>query len=117
MAFGGGIRVLWTLSLVCFYFTGNLFEEGRKGETLAEDTFIRNFLHGTLHNLIATEIIIKRRHNMIFITGLIVPKLSAIKFHFMVGYTEEILSCLLKCPVKLEFDFVFHSSMVIFKKI
>ena len=100
-----------------FYISANLYEEGRKGETLIEDTFIRKFMTGTWHGLFMSEIIIKRRHNMIIICGLIVPAIHVSKIYFLIGYTEEILSCLLKCPVKLEFQTVHSRNDVVFKYI
>ena len=43
------------------------------------------------------------------------PKnLSASKIYFLIGYTEELLSMWLKCPVKLELQFVPDYKDVIF---
>lgn len=98
---------------VCF--PGNLNEEERKGETLVEDTFIRQFMVGTWPGLFVSEIIIKRRHNTVVIAGLICPKITAPRLYFLVGFTEELLSSLLKCPVKVEFQTVHTEKDAVFK--
>jgi small subunit ribosomal protein S24 len=46
--------------------------------------------------------------NMIYIGALVLRSLAIQprKIYFLVGYTEELLSCLLSCPVKLEIQTV-----------
>ncbi|KAK6187130.1 hypothetical protein SNE40_005221 [Patella caerulea] len=103
--------------------TSNLKDEGKTGETTIDDMFIRRFVKGTFHYLLASEVIIKRRHNMIIICGLLFgsyqqrmshdPK----KYYFLIGYSEELLSHFLKCPVKMEFSVVTDKNDMVFKKI
>ena len=71
-----------------------------------EDMFIRKFLKGTWSGLFLSEIIIKRQHNTIRIAALIRPMMVVRKIYFLIGYSEEMLSQWLKCPVKLELQVV-----------
>jgi small subunit ribosomal protein S24 len=66
------------------------------------DMFIRKFIYGTWHNMFASEVIIKRRHNIIYIAGIVQQTVPARKMYFLIGYTEEFLGFFLKCPVKME---------------
>lgn len=95
--------------------TSNLLDGLRKAECAAEDFFIRKFMAGTWHKLFLSEIIIKRRGNVIFIGGIVLQALMPRKMYFLVGYTEEILSYILKCPVKLELQTVAEAKDVVFK--
>ncbi|XP_076328026.1 mitochondrial ribosomal protein S24 isoform X2 [Tachypleus tridentatus] len=97
--------------------TSNLLDGLRSSETAIEDMFIRKFMSGTWHKLFLSEVIIKRRHNMIFIGGIVLQAIHARKMYFLLGYTEEILSYILKCPVKLELQTVSDRKDVIFKYI
>ncbi|XP_060559398.1 small ribosomal subunit protein uS3m-like isoform X2 [Ruditapes philippinarum] len=101
--------------------TSNLIGEGRKSETTIEDAFIRRFMDGTWPQKLASDVIIKRRHNMIYVVAYIKRRLlddkDLQKVYFLVGYTEELLSCLLKCQVKLELPAVRQPSDMIFKRI
>ncbi|CAG7721205.1 unnamed protein product [Allacma fusca] len=87
--------------------TSNIPEFGlRKGQTLTEDVFIRRFLTCTWHNLFVSEILIKRQANLIRIAGIIQQSIPARKMYFLLGYSEEILSHWIQCPVKLELQTV-----------
>lgn len=98
------------------FLLGNLDGEDKyKAETTWEDFFIRKFISGTWHNLFVSEVIIKRRHNLIIVTGLVVQSVAARKMYFLQGYTEELLSNLLKRPVKLEIQTVSRKKDVYFK--
>nr|ACI90373.1 hypothetical protein [Philodina roseola] len=94
--------------------TSNLRDGKRKSETVTDDLFIRQFLYGTWHNLFASEVIIKRRHNMIILSGLVTRTIHPRQMYFLIGYTEEILSALLKSPVKMEIQSVENKDDVIF---
>ncbi|XP_065574220.1 small ribosomal subunit protein uS3m-like [Artemia franciscana] len=94
--------------------TCNLWEGLRSAETAVEDMFIRKFMSGTWHNLFASEIIIKRQHNMIRIGGIITRDLPPRKYYFLIGYTEELLSYWLQCPVKLELQTVESKLSVVY---
>lgn len=97
---------------------------GEKGGTLLshklfiEDMFIRKFLRGTWTEMILSEIIVKRQHNMVRIAALLSKrKLHTRQIYFLIGYTEEMLSLWLKCPVKLELQFLDNPKDVIYKYI
>ncbi|XP_073506983.1 small ribosomal subunit protein uS3m [Phyllobates terribilis] len=86
--------------------TSNLDGEEGAGERTIEDVYIRKFMYGTFHGCLANEVVIKRRANLIVICAILIRKLPAQKFYFLTGYTEELLSYLYKCPVKLELQTV-----------
>nr|ACO11286.1 28S ribosomal protein S24, mitochondrial precursor [Caligus rogercresseyi] len=69
---------------------------------IVEDMFIRKFMNGTWPDTFMSEVIIKRTHNLIRIAGIANRFIPAKKMYFLIGYTEEMLSLWLKCPVKLE---------------
>ena len=82
-----------------------------------EDLFIRKFMHGTWPEAFCSEVIIKRQHNLIRIAGIIDQNIPAKKVYFLIGYTEELLSAWLKCPVRLELQTVADKEEVVFKYI
>ena len=82
-----------------------------------EDMFIRKFLKGTWTQLFLSEIIIKRQHNTIRVAALMKKGLQQQKVYFLIGYSEEMLSQWLKCPVKLELQVVANPKDVIYKYI
>lgn len=79
--------------------------------------FIRKFMYGTWANLFASEIIIKRRLNMVVIAGIIKGNILPRKIYFLTGYTEELLSYLIKRPVKVEIQTLQRPDDMIFKYI
>lgn len=87
----------------------------RTSQTLTEDLFIRKFLTGTWHGLFVSEILIKRQANVIRIAGIVLRAVPARKMYFLIGYTEELLSSWLQCPVKLELQTVEDKKDVVFK--
>ncbi|GAB6019213.1 hypothetical protein CHUAL_000825 [Chamberlinius hualienensis] len=97
--------------------TSNLLDGNRTAETTQEDMFIRKFMYGTWPGLFVSEVIIKRRHNLIVIAGIIQRSILPRKIYFLTGYTEELLANLLKCPVRIEIQSVDHKKDVIFKYI
>ncbi|XP_033215155.1 28S ribosomal protein S24, mitochondrial [Belonocnema kinseyi] len=96
--------------------TSNIIDGNRSSETAIEDMFIRRFMAGTWHSLFLSEIIVKRQHNLIRIAGIIRLSINPRKMYFLVGYTEELLSYWLQCPVKLELQ-TSKKTDVIFKYI
>ena len=86
---------------------------------LIEDMFIRKFMQGTFPQTIMSEVMIKRQHNLIRVACLIsrTSGLTQKKIYFLLGYSEELMSCFLKCPVKLELQSIESDSDVIFKYI
>ncbi|CAG9853809.1 unnamed protein product [Phyllotreta striolata] len=97
--------------------TSNLDGGVRSAETAVEDMFIRKFVTGTWHNLFASEVIIKRQHNIIRIAGIITRGLSPRKMYFLIGYTEELLGFWLQCPVKMELQTIADRKDIVFKYI
>jgi len=87
---------------------------------LFEDMFVRKFLHGTWPEMISSEVIIKRQHNLVRIAfAMVLPtfRVKTSNVYFLIGYTEEILSYWLKCPVKLEIQMLADKSELIYKYI
>ncbi|XP_075234558.1 mitochondrial ribosomal protein S24 [Lycorma delicatula] len=97
--------------------TSNLVGGLRASETAIEDEFMRRFMKGTWHDLFVSEIIIKRQHNIIRVAGIVRRGISPQKMYFLLGYTEEILSYWLQCPVKLELQTVEDKKGTVFKYI
>jgi len=97
--------------------TSSLIGFERTSDVTIEDFFIRKFIFGTWHRLFLSEVIIKRRANLIVISGIIIQSLPARKVYFLIGYTEEILSYILKCPVKIELQSTNDKKALIFKYI
>jgi len=97
--------------------TSNVLDGKRQAENSFEDFTIRKFLYGTFHGILASEIIIKRRFNQVEIAFLIkltrgfVPQ----KVYFLVGYAEELLSCLFKCVVKIEPQTISNKRDIVFR--
>lgn len=81
---------------------GNLAGEEGAAERALEDAFLRRFLYGTFPGLLADEVVLKRRANLLVLCVLLTQKLAPSKFYFLVGYTETLLSHFYKCPVRLE---------------
>ncbi|GFO38883.1 28S ribosomal protein s24, mitochondrial [Plakobranchus ocellatus] len=98
--------------------TTNLHEEKRAGETTFEDFLVRRFLIGTWHRSLASEVVIKRRHNMVILSFLVsMERLLPRQVYFLQGYTERLLSGWLKMPVKVELQTVASQRDMVFKKI
>lgn len=89
----------------------------RAPEITTDDMFIRKFMYGTWHGIFVSEVIIKRRHNIIIVAGIIQQSVVPRKLYFLIGYTEELLSNFLKCPVKVEVQSVADKKDVVFKYI
>lgn len=92
-----GVRKSWNS-----FNTSALKDGTRKAESAQEDIVIRKFIYGTWPQMLLSEILIKRRANQIIIAFIFLKSINPTKAHFLIGYSEEILSCVLKCPVKLE---------------
>lgn len=78
----------------------------RTAETVMDDVFIRRFITGTFPRMTVSDIVVKRRHNIIYIGFVLDHRTPPRKIYFLTGYTEELLSYVLKCPVKLELQSV-----------
>jgi small subunit ribosomal protein S24 len=87
-------------------------------KTFVEDMFIRKFMYGTWPEVISSEIIVKRHHNLVRIAAIINRKHApARQIYFLIGYTEELLSYWLKCPVKIELQSIGSNDDLIYKYI
>ena len=86
-------------------------------DTTTEDEFIRNFVHGTWQKTWLSEVLIKRKHNDITVAGIVCPLPNTDTMHFFIGYTEELLSHILKCNIKVELQAVASKKVVTFKHI
>nr|CAD2126969.1 unnamed protein product [Meloidogyne enterolobii] len=81
------------------------------GLTVAQDEIIRRFVRAIFYTYLpltvgGTELITKRRGNVVYVTGFLIPKGNMEQIYWLYGFTEEILSNLLKQPVKLELQFI-----------
>ena len=85
--------------------------------TTVEDQFIRKFILGTWHKTWLSEVIIKRVHNNITITGIVCPLPTVRTMHFLVGYTEELLSHILKMNMRVHLQCVNNKSYLVHKTI
>jgi len=102
--------------LVLLRCSGNLDGESKNAsQTTVEDVFIRKFMSGTWHGLFVSELIIKRRHNLIIIAGIINQTQNPTKIYFLKGYTEELLSHLFRRPIRIEVQTVQRPRDVHFK--
>lgn len=110
--------IFFFLIIIFFFFCLANVEGGPRSPEIAfEDEFIRRFMTGTWHNIFLSELCIKRNHNVVRIVGIIKQNLGARKLYFLIGYTQELLSYWLQCPVKLELQSVTNPEDVIFKYI
>ncbi|VDD83052.1 unnamed protein product [Mesocestoides corti] len=81
------------------------------------DSLIRLFIRGTFPTHLASEVIIRRQANMVHICFLLSNRLSTNEIFFLIGYGEQMLSMLLRCPVKIEPRMVLNPKDVIFRYI
>ncbi|CAH8528914.1 unnamed protein product [Schistosoma rodhaini] len=96
--------------------TSNLEGEDRyTSEVTLHDQFIRTFINGTFPLLVQSEVIIKRQCNVIRVAFLLLKRISPGEVSFLIGYTEEMLSLILRCVVKLEVQMVISKNDVIFR--
>ncbi|NXM28584.1 RT24 protein, partial [Oxyruncus cristatus] len=86
--------------------TGNLHGEAGAAERAVEDSFLRRFMFGTFPGLLADEVVLKRRGNLLVVCALLGRALPPSKIYFLVGYAETLLSHFYKCPVRLELQTV-----------
>uniref|UniRef100_A0A1I8GM86 phenylalanine 4-monooxygenase n=1 Tax=Macrostomum lignano TaxID=282301 RepID=A0A1I8GM86_9PLAT len=97
------------------------------GTTNYQDQLIRILLRGTFPEMLASEcIVIKRQGNTIRVALLLKqrdrmdtnPRIVCMRYAFLIGYAEEMLSLLMRCVVRLEVqtvdsevDLVYNSIM------
>jgi len=85
---------------------------------LIEDLFIRKFIVGTFPNQLGSEVMIKRQHNIVRIAFILKResrKTAPKTIYFLIGYSEELLSFWLKCPVRLELQSIESEMDMIYK--
>lgn len=107
-----GVRKSWN-SWNTGGFEGSLWA----AETSHEDILIRKFIHGTWINMLESEVVIKRRANCIFLSYITNRDTNINQINFLIGYTEEILSLLLKSNVKIELQTIDNKKELIYKYI
>ena len=97
--------------------SANLLESKNQAETVRDDILIRRFVTGTFHDLLASEIIIKRKQNTVTLSFLICCPRNFYpqKTYFLVGYSEELLSSLLKCVVKIDVQHIYSKNDLVFR--
>ncbi|KAG5450681.1 28S ribosomal protein S24, mitochondrial [Clonorchis sinensis] len=82
-----------------------------------QDELIRAFIRGTFPVAVESEVIIKRQWNVVRIAFLLSSRVQPIEAHFLIGYSEELLSHLLRCLVKLEVQVIASKKDVVFRYI
>ncbi|KAI1711617.1 mitochondrial ribosome subunit s24 domain-containing protein [Ditylenchus destructor] len=78
---------------------------------VAQDEAVRRLVRGIFHDFLSfdgKEFVLKRRGNVLYVTGFLCYKrwINWKKVYWLWGFTEELLSNLLKQPVKFELQFV-----------
>ena len=73
-------------------------------DRLADDIMIRKFVEGVFYNQLSSDIVIKRKNNLINIVFLIseLEESDLTKFYFKVGFSEKLLTELFSCVVTLD---------------
>lgn len=97
--------------------TANLQDGLRPSQTAIEDMYIRKFIVGTFHSLVCSEVVIKRQFNHIRIAFLCRRGVPPTKLYFLIGYTEELLSNFMQCPITLELQTIAKQEDTYFKYI
>lgn len=91
------------LSDVCiFSYLGSLKGSYWASERLLDDIMIRKFVQGVMHGFVQSQVVIKRKANRISLVFLVTKEVDIVKFYFLLGFTEKLLSELLGCMVKIE---------------
>lgn len=111
LPFTVGVRKSWNS------LNSSALSEVRQAEIAHEDLFIRKFIYSTFPYLLASQTIIKRRANLIVLNFILTRNFEPSRLSFLAGYTEEILSYVTKCPVKLEIQTVEHKSHLTYRLI
>lgn len=71
-------------------------------ERLVDDIMIRKLVEGVMHEFLESEVVIKRRANIIILVFLVSIYGDLKKFYFLTGFIEKLLTELLGCIVKVE---------------
>ena len=83
-------------------FAGSLKGSYWSSERLLDDIMIRKFVGGVMHDYLKSEVVIKRKANRITLAFLVSKEGDIVKFYFLLGFAEKLLSQLLGCVVKIE---------------
>ena len=89
----------------------------RAAKFMLEDMIIRKFMVGTWHACLPFEVVIKRNGNLLRICGYVNNRLPPRKIYWLTGYTEELLSRMLKQPVRLELQVVADNNDAVYIRI
>lgn len=92
--------------------TGNLHQEDGAHQAAYEDLLIRQFIHGTFYRMIESEIIIKRRLNILEITAFVCTTQNFPSLYLLTSYSENFLSSFLEYNVKLHLLGVTSDDMI-----
>ena len=92
--------------------TSNLHGEDNAHQMAYEDLFIRKFIYGTFYRLTVSEIVLKRRLNILDIIMFVNRNTNTVKYQYLVSYTEEILSKLLRYNVKVHLLLASQEDMI-----
>lgn len=71
-------------------------------ERLVDDIMIRKLVEGVMREFLESEVVIKRRANIIILVFLVSIYGDLKKFYFLIGFIEKLLTELLGCIVKVE---------------
>jgi len=82
--------------------TGSLKGSYWASERLLDDIMIRKFVEGVFHDFLKSEVVIKRKANRVSLVFIVSKEGDLVKFYFLMGFTEKLLSELLGCLVKIE---------------
>ena len=88
--------------MITIFFAGSLKGSYWSSERLLDDIMIRKFVEGVMHDFLRSEVVIKRKANRISLVFLISREGDIVKFYFLLGFAEKLLSQLLGCVVKIE---------------
>nr|CDS28311.1 mitochondrial ribosomal protein S24 [Hymenolepis microstoma] len=98
--------------------TSNIHGEDQyTGVITYQDSFIRLFINGTFPTHVLSEVIIERKFNEVLICFNLSNRISSNELYFLIGYAEQMLSYLLRCPVKIEPRMILNPKDVIFRYI
>jgi len=82
--------------------TGSLKGSLWASERLVDDIMIRKLVEGVMREFLESEVVIKRRANIIILVFLVSIYGDLKKFYFLIGFIEKLLTELLGCIVKVE---------------
>ena len=89
--------------LYYFFVSGGLKGSLWAHDRFMDDVMIRKFIEGTFYDVVASDVIVKRRLNQIIICLFVNGRgENAVKVYFLKAFAEKVLTELLGCLVMLE---------------